>query len=190
MGEKLSSLTSSFRFSHRPHGLSSRISLSSSESSPLSLGDLCSDSLLLDLLPGMAMAETQRTQLLLFLCFALDLISIKVSVLLSLGFNEILFLYDKFTNKNIHKPICRLLFSFFSFSTRQSIIFSFPFSLLRSPAARLCIVASMKKIFQLDVVLFGNNYVPSSQKRKKFRCRLCFLEEFSFRMKIKRERNL
>lgn len=50
------SLTSSLRFSHRPHGLSSRISLSSSESSPLSLGDLCSDSLLLDLLPGMAMA--------------------------------------------------------------------------------------------------------------------------------------
>lgn len=48
------SLTSSFRFSHRPHGLSSRISLSSSESSPLSLGDLCSDSLLLDRLPGMA----------------------------------------------------------------------------------------------------------------------------------------
>lgn len=47
-------LTSSFRLSHRPHGLSSRISLSSSESSPLSLGDLCSDSLLLDRLPGMA----------------------------------------------------------------------------------------------------------------------------------------
>lgn len=49
-----SSLTSSFRLSHRPHGLSSKISLSSSESSPLSLGDLCSASLLLDRLPGMA----------------------------------------------------------------------------------------------------------------------------------------
>lgn len=38
--------TSSFRFSQRPHGLSSRISLSSSESSPLSRGDLFSESLL------------------------------------------------------------------------------------------------------------------------------------------------
>lgn len=47
------SLTSSFRLSHLPHGLSSKISLSSSESSPLSLGDLCSASLLLDRLPGM-----------------------------------------------------------------------------------------------------------------------------------------
>jgi hypothetical protein len=53
---KKSSLTSSFRLSHRPHGLSSKISLSSSESSPLSLGDLCSASLLLDRLPGMAKA--------------------------------------------------------------------------------------------------------------------------------------
>lgn len=58
-----SSLTSSLRFSHRPHGLSSRISLSSSESSPLSLGDLCSESLLLDLLPGMAMAAQLNTTL-------------------------------------------------------------------------------------------------------------------------------
>lgn len=40
-------LTSSRRFSHRPQGLSSRISLSSSESSPLSLGDLRSLSMLL-----------------------------------------------------------------------------------------------------------------------------------------------
>lgn len=38
-------LTSSRRFNHLPQGLSSNISLSSSESSPLSLGDLCSVSL-------------------------------------------------------------------------------------------------------------------------------------------------
>lgn len=40
-------LTSSRRLSQRPQGLSSRISLSSSESSPLSLGDLRSLSMLL-----------------------------------------------------------------------------------------------------------------------------------------------
>lgn len=40
-------LTSSRRFSQRPHGLSSKISLSSSESSPLSRGDLRSLSIFL-----------------------------------------------------------------------------------------------------------------------------------------------
>lgn len=40
-------LTSSRRLSQRPHGLSSRISLSSSESSPLSRGDFRSLSILL-----------------------------------------------------------------------------------------------------------------------------------------------
>lgn len=54
-------LTSSRRFTHRPHGLSSNISLSSSESSPLSLGDLrISVSLLLLRLPGMSKPTKQE----------------------------------------------------------------------------------------------------------------------------------
>jgi hypothetical protein len=48
------SITSSLRFSHLPQGLSSNISLSSSDSSPLSLGDLFSVSVVLERLPGIA----------------------------------------------------------------------------------------------------------------------------------------
>lgn len=69
--KKRKPLTSSFRFSQRPHGLSSKISLSSSESSPLSLGDLCSDSLLLDRLPGMAECGYLKP-----LCFVLTFFSL------------------------------------------------------------------------------------------------------------------
>lgn len=52
--------TSSRRLSHRPQGLSSRISLSSSESSPLSRGDLCSGSVL-ERLPGITHAISWRS---------------------------------------------------------------------------------------------------------------------------------
>lgn len=61
--ERLLSLTSSLRFSHLPHGLSSKISLSSSESSPLSRGDLRSFSKLLppDITPVYQHHNVNRT---------------------------------------------------------------------------------------------------------------------------------
>lgn len=176
----LSSLTSSFRLSHRPHGLSSRISLSSSESSPLSLGDLCSDSLLLDLLPGMAMAKTQRTKFCYssYVLRSLNLQLIWAAFPFSTWrfYSQILFLYDNFTNKNIHKA--RFVVHCFDF--RQSITFIFFFSFVLQPHD---FILAWKR-FQLDVKLFGNNTFHQTQETC---CRLFPRRSFFF-LNEKREK--
>lgn len=64
-------LTSSRRFTHRPHGLSSIISLSSSESSPLSFGDFAGlKSLILLWLPNMSKLTDQYIEYALLLMLA------------------------------------------------------------------------------------------------------------------------
>lgn len=143
-------LTSSFRFSHRPHGLSSKISLSSSESSPLSLGDLCSDSLLLDRLPGMAQwrrqldtqsfrGESPSEPSTLKLLFSSLLLACFVAAAKRNPF------YDNFTNKKYPRAYLSLPVS--PFIWQSIILFLFRLSYVLQPHEFRII--SMKKISSL-----------------------------------------